>query len=309
MSTAVWPPISSEQLLKEEAASQGCAPLPLARELEWLLAQLQESLHALKAGLEECAALLAPNENGSTLVLTSVRSESLKGLVTRIGTRIVKGNIKLRLSSLPPPRGSNSYELTISSAPQAPILVIEQLTSVRNLINDCLDVVDVTTWTGDAKNANFIAGQLQLLYDNIQEARQALRGYSDVQRPWWENPIDEQIFDPPLPPNVSFHLSIFDAALLLEIRTLEIHNAAEESHSGFSIRDRLAVALGGVRPPVHDEADRTFKYRGQEVRVKEKIRVESQDPALISAMAKLNALEHNVALSRKALNIVMGKDE
>lgn len=69
------------------------------------------------------------------------------------------------------------------------------------------------------------------------------------------------------------------------------------------------MALGGARPPIHDEADRTFMYRGQNVRVKEKIRVESQDPALMSAMAKLNALEHTVLLSRKALHIVMNYEE
>tara|TARA_R110002003_G_scaffold73_7_gene6859 strand:- start:10202 stop:10699 length:498 start_codon:yes stop_codon:yes gene_type:complete len=84
MSAAVWPPIGDAQLAEEQAASQ-------ARELEWLLVQLRETLQSLKAGLEECAALLAPSENGSTLVLSSVRSESLKGLITRIGTRITKG--------------------------------------------------------------------------------------------------------------------------------------------------------------------------------------------------------------------------
>jgi hypothetical protein len=92
MSTAVWPPIDDARLADEQAASQ-------ARELEWLLVQLRETLQSLKAGLEECAALLAPSENGSTLVLTSVRSESLKGLITRIGTRITKG-VRLCLSVL-----------------------------------------------------------------------------------------------------------------------------------------------------------------------------------------------------------------
>lgn len=92
MSTAVWPPIDDAHLAREQAASQ-------ARELEWLLVQLGETLQSLKAGLEECAALLAPSENGSTLVLSSVRSENLKGLVTRIGTRITKG-VCLRLSPL-----------------------------------------------------------------------------------------------------------------------------------------------------------------------------------------------------------------
>jgi hypothetical protein len=84
MSAAIWPPIGERALADEQAASQ-------TRELEWLLVQLRETLQSLKAGLEECAALLAPSENGSTLVLSSVRSESLKGLITRIGTRITKG--------------------------------------------------------------------------------------------------------------------------------------------------------------------------------------------------------------------------
>lgn len=254
-----------------------------------------------------------------------MRSESLKGVVTRVGTHIVKGvrdfsffwesksyectqNVKLRLSSLPPPRGASTYDLTISTALTAPDLVIHQLSSVKNAINNSLDVIDVTTWAGDAHSANYIAGQMQLLADNIQEARQALRGYSDVQMPWWQNPIDDKTFDPPLPPNVSFHLSIFDAALLLEIRTLETVEPGE-THSGFSFRNTFAAALGGVRYPAHDEADRTFTYKGQEVRVKEKIRVESQDPALMAIMAKLGAVDHSVSLSVKALNIVMGRDE
>lgn len=109
---------------------------------------------------------------------------------------------------------------------------------------------------------------------------------------------------------MSFHLFVFDAALVLEIRTLEPHNAGDStSLTGFSIRNTFASALGGARAPAHDEVDRTFKYKDHDVRVKEKIRVESQDPALISASAKLNALGHSVMLSRKALNIVMGRDE
>jgi hypothetical protein len=203
---------------------------------------------------------------------------------------------------------------------------VPQLTSIRTSINSCLDVIDVATWGGDATNANFVSGQLQLLHDHILEAQAALKGYSDVQPPWWENPVDDKVaftcsmntgaanhpqtFDPPLPPNVSFHLFVFDAALVLEIRTLEPHNPGDNtSLTGFSIRNTFASALGGVRAPAHDEADRIFKYKDQQVRVKEKIRVESQDPALISASAKLNALGHSVMLSRKALNIVMGRDE
>ena len=81
------------------------------------------------------------------------------------------------------------------------------------------------------------------------------------------------------------------------------------SFTGFGLRDRLAQALGGgPRGPTHDEIDDVFHYRGTEVKVKEKLRVESQDPSLISAMAKLAALEHTVELGRRALNVVMGKE-
>lgn len=304
MSTAVWPPIDAAQLAHAQTHSQD-------RELVWLLDELRDTLRSLKAGLDECAALLAPSEHGSTLVLTSVRSESLKGLVTRVGTRIVKGNVKLRLATLPPPRGALTHDLIISSAPHAPTLVVPQLTAVRTAINACLDVIDVAVWGGDATNANFMAGQLQLLHDHMNEARTALKGHSGVQQSWWENALDPDTFDPPLPPSVSFHMCVFDAALVVEIRTLEPQSPddAPSSLSGFNFRDRLASALGGTRAPAHDEADRSFRYRDHDVRVKEKIRVDSQDPALISTSAKLNALAHDVMLSRKALNIVMGRDE
>lgn len=313
MSTLVWPPINDADLNKEIESTS-------ARELEWLLSALQETLTSLKAGLEECAALLAPTEPGSTLVLSSLRSENLKGYITRLGGRIVKGDIQLRLPSLPPPRGQPAYKLSVSSQPTAPTIVLEQLTTTRTLINACLDVVDTTRWTGDATNANFISGQMKLLHDNIQEAKAALKGGTDGQKvkAWHEEPLDPNIFDPPLPANVSFHLSIAEAALLLHVRTLEAAfpitgtntplSTSGGSYTGFSLRERLATALIGGRPAFHDEAHEVFTYRGQEVRVRDKVRVESQDPSLISAMAKLGALEHNVAMSRRSLGVVMGQD-
>jgi len=121
-----------------------------------------------------------------------------------------------------------------------------------------------------------------------------------------------QLFDPPLPPNLSFNLVVADAALVLYIRTLQPVDPSTssitvpDSFTGFNFRERLGLA---PRRPDHDEADMVFRYRGQEVKVREKVRVESQDPSLLAVMAKLSALEHGVAVGRKALDIVMGKDE
>lgn len=308
MATWAYPQLPPDQLKQEEDQS-------LARELEWLLQSLQESLASLRKGLQECASLLAPTEPGSTLVMSTLRSESVKGYVTRVGTKIVKADVQLRLSSLPAPRGANSTRLCVSAAPTSPELVLDQIASARRLINDSLDVVDVSTWAGDPMNANYISGQLRLLQDNITQARHALKGdCEDAKRPWFEVSADENSFDPPLPHYLSFHLSVLEAALVLHLRTLEPQApsdtpttsfAPEIGLSGFSLRDRLF----GARHPPHDEAGDVFQWHGEEVKVKEKVRVESQDPSLMSAMAKLNALDHEVARYRKALAVVMGDDE
>ena len=183
-----------------------------------MLRSLQDSLVSLRRGLQDCEELLAPKEPGSTLVLSSPRSESVKGYVTRIGTRIVKGvcnckkkkkkkgsghqtdpehvdqDIQLRLNSLPSSRGQSSNRLTVSSSPNAPEIVLTQLVSVRNLINQSLDVVDVSAWTGDPLDARFIFSQLHLLHETIVEAQQMLRGESEnVRGRWEEASADEKV--------------------------------------------------------------------------------------------------------------------
>ncbi|KAI9857693.1 MAG: hypothetical protein M1813_008114 [Trichoglossum hirsutum] len=207
---------------------------------------------------------------------------------------------------LAPTKGFSCYKLALATDTSEGCLVLDQLAEVRNLVNQSLDVVDVSTWTGDPKDANFISGQLRLLYDNVQEARQKLK-VMDGNKLFPHNPIDARMFDPTLPENLSFDLSISDASLRAELRTLEPVNHVDTlSNFGFQ---RLAAAIGAARKPEHDESNEVFNYKGVDVRVAAKIRVESADPSLIALTAKLAALEHNVSLSRKALDIVMGRDD
>ncbi|KAL9099215.1 MAG: hypothetical protein Q9163_005258 [Psora crenata] len=299
MSAAIWPPISTDELRRKEEET-------LAAELEWLLDLLQEDLGSLKSGLEDCVALLAPREPGSTLVLSSLRSESVKGFVTRVGTRIVKGkDIQLRLPTLPSPRSLPSYPLRIQNP-----LALPQLSHLLGLLNQSLDIIDISTWTGDPRNGSFIAGQLRLLCDTIEEARQTLKGGTEaVGGKWWETDgMDDNTFSLPLPSTFSPHFSIVDAALALTIRTFGPPTTQADhplSLASLSIRTRLGLA---ARPQVHDELDQVFTYRGEEVSVKEKVRVESQDPSLMAVMAKLSALGHSIASWRLKVGIVMGEE-
>lgn len=67
------------------------APPKQKRELDWFVEELHETLTNFRHGLEDCYALLAPIDPGSTLVLSTPRNEVVKGHITRVGTRIVKG--------------------------------------------------------------------------------------------------------------------------------------------------------------------------------------------------------------------------
>jgi Rogdi leucine zipper containing protein len=84
--------------------------------------------------------------------------------------------------------------VSLSSEPTAPELILNQLVFVRRCINESLDIIDVSTWTGDPMNASFISGQLRLLHDNLVEARQALKGEGeDTRGRWYEASAPEAV--------------------------------------------------------------------------------------------------------------------
>ena len=159
-------------------------------------------------------------------MVSSPRSEAVKGVVARVGARIVKADVQLRLPTLPPPPRAAAFPLRLAAAASAaspsadgaappadaPVFAIPQLAAVRNRVAQALDVVDAATYTGDAQSAPFVAGQLRLLLDLVREARAILKGEvgaeeppgggggtvgaggdGDGSGPWWENPMDENV--------------------------------------------------------------------------------------------------------------------
>lgn len=99
-----------------------------------------------------------------------------------LSTADISKDIALRLATLPPPRSASSYPLHIQNPISLP-----QLAVLLTLLNQSLDIIDISTWTGDAQDASFIAGQLRLLADSIDEARQTLKGGEDVVGgKWWD---------------------------------------------------------------------------------------------------------------------------
>ncbi|KAL9114969.1 MAG: hypothetical protein Q9227_001212 [Pyrenula ochraceoflavens] len=318
MATWAYPPLPQDELKRREDET-------LEKEQQWLLKSLQDSLASLKVGLEECVELLKPQDSGSTLVLSSLRSENVKGFVTRVGVRVVKGDLTLRLSTLPPPRTLPSfpaYRFTLSpnppppssseptasenTPPADPSIPLSQLLTLRTSINAALDTIDITRWTGNPHSAPFISSQLRLLHDHLLEALSSLRGDPTSLPPWNTDPatssttLPSESFSPALPPTLSLHLTIQSASLVLVIRTL----AFLDPDANLSLRDRFF----GPKVPSHEESSEVFEWMGRKVKVKEKVRVETGDPCLMAVAAKVGALEHEVGRWRAGLAVVMGED-
>ncbi|KAI1112111.1 hypothetical protein F5Y14DRAFT_423197 [Nemania sp. NC0429] len=370
MSVEIWPPIAPEQLKIEEDATQ-------ARELTWLLQNLQSTLLSLKHGLEECYALLAPIDPGSTLVLSTPRAELVKGHVTRVGTRLVKGTIHTRLRTTSPQTLSINPARPIHLAPLAALNTI--LTQAVDLASVCCGEAERARDTDHATTAALLSSQLRLLAQGVEDAAAILKGTppapsppaANTSRPstavtaatmdagsvapithgggvgesdWTQDSAAATSFTPALGPALSFHVTIHDACLVLHLRALEPADAP------VNLGIKLALAIGTARRLEHDEAERVFSYvrhesdprdpqpyptrgsRGpvavagsrdggvghggggsggdevERVYVREKVRVESADPSLLSMSTKLSALSNTLSLARRNLATVMGEE-
>ncbi|KAI0119859.1 RAVE subunit 2/Rogdi [Daldinia grandis] len=355
MSVEIWPPISPAELKVQEDATQ-------ARELTWLLTSLRATLEKIKRGLEDCCALLAPTDSaGSTLVLTTPRNETVKGHTTRVGPRLVRGLVHLRLRTLPP----QTLSLDPSRPVHVPALIRLDALLSRSL-ELCLVLEEHQNQTTPPPSAPYLASQLRLLALHIAEAAALVKGppqpstrpstsasTASYEGPGRQHPPEQKVpldtawttnsislghFTPPISRNLSLYVTIQDACLVIYLRALEPADAP------VNFGTKLALAIGTTRRIEHDEADRVFSYRCDEesridsgtsasehrggshsssndnsegtegnkkeveVYVREKVRVESADPNLLSLSAKLGALGNTLGLARRNLAAVMEQD-
>ncbi|KAK7737292.1 hypothetical protein SLS53_006595 [Cytospora paraplurivora] len=358
MSVEIWPSLPPEQLITAIDQTQ-------TRELQWLLNELHDTLQSLKHGLEDCYALLAPIDPGSTLVVSTHRNETVKGHITRVGTRIVKGTLTLKMKTQPPQTYAINPDNPIQLAP---------LAHLHALLTESIDLLTLTTQytytpptststttttttttpptpsspppsPAHSSTATFIAAQLRLLSQSLAEASSLLRGPQPLtasDATWVSRSCSPDHFRPRPGAGLSLHWGVQESQLVLWLRALE--PAAAPVNLGL----KLALAIGTARRLEHDEAEQVFIYTypegavpppetaadgsGQQrggsrennnssggggggrdeieaqVFVREKVRVESADPALMSLGTKLTALATTLSLARGNLAVVMGED-
>ncbi|KAF5130939.1 hypothetical protein E5D57_007288 [Metarhizium anisopliae] len=310
MTLEVWPHISPEELQIKAAES-------LDRELEWIVQETMTLCHELKHGIEDCYALLAPIEPGSTLVMSTHRNEKVKGTITRVGTRLVKGTLSLQLRTLPP------QQLTISALEP---IHIPPLDAIFTNLTQSIDLLGLLLDSKPAPTADNIASALAALAECLAESAGLLKGStsSEPDPAWQTASCPAHHFSPAMPPNLSFFTTLQESSIVLWLRALEPADAPV--HFGV----KLGLAIGTVRRLEHDEMDTVFRYdpdgdgscepkrglggtrtsgkrdREENVFVREKVRIESADPSLISLYSKLGFLSHMLGQARYNLAAVMG---
>ncbi|UPK96793.1 hypothetical protein LCI18_007728 [Fusarium solani-melongenae] len=317
MSIAIWPSISPDELRLKAAETQ-------ARELDWIVEETLQICRDLKHGLEDCYALLAPIDPGSTLVMSTHRNEKVKGTLTRVGTRIVKGHLHLQLRTIP------AQTLSLS---QSDVIHIQALDSLNAYLNQSIDLLSITL--SKPQDARSLSSTLAILADSLSDSAALLKGppLTDADPAWQTCSCPPYHFEPSPGPNLSFYLGLQESCIVLWLRALEPADAPV--HFG----TKLGLAIGTFRRLEHDEMDTVFRYntmgsdaggskRGsarhtpeprssaadaeskdvQEVYVREKVRVESADPSLISLHSKLGFLSHMLGQARRNLSEVLSVD-
>ncbi|KAL6866816.1 RAVE subunit 2/Rogdi [Trichoderma novae-zelandiae] len=327
MSMDIWPPVSPEELSIKVAETQ-------RRELAWIVERTLQICEELKHGLEDCYALLAPVDPGSTLVMSTPRNERVKGTITRVGTRIVKGALGLQFRTIPP------QALTLS---QSVPIHIHALDALHTHLTESIDLLGLllsnskpSTPDAEASTANSTAQSLssglRLLADSISSSIALLKGppINEPDASWTTRSCPPTHFSPPLMQNFSIYITLQECSIVLLLRALEPVDAPV--HFG----TKLGLAIGTYRRLEHDEADMIFKWKPggddfsdtkrvsanhtveppaatrklsdsqlEEVYVREKVRVESADPSLISLYSKLGYLSIMLDQARCNLDAVM----
>lgn len=216
--------------------------------------------------------------------------------------------------------------MAISVSPTSPIHV-RALDDLHTHISQSVDLLSLTLARDPPHDPPSVASTLALISDSLAESMALLKG-PPLDRPdasWQTSCCPSHHFSPPPPANLSLHIGLQESCIVLILRTLEPVDAPV--HLG----TKLGLAIGTVRRIEHDEMDLVFRYnpfgdgtaepkrgasrRGPnkagggdgtyDVYVREKVRVESADPSLISLQSKLGYLNNMLCQTRRNLATVM----
>lgn len=229
--------------------------------------------------------------------MSSGRSEALKGIVVRVGTALLDCELKLKLpNSLPSP----VTEISLSS-----VYSLAQVVDTVNYIDEAVESVRRSRYA----NQDIVLAMLTRLLAIVQSAANRLKEPTPALKFPLRAPPDAGLFSPPLPPGLVVDFYLEDSSVVTDVRVIsevscddstgtgdEHNNYHNNSSRGFF----SSIGIKSKSKPVLN----SVMYNGKHVLEIERVRVESQDPNLISATAKLKGVFFLSFLSSQILTIL-----
>lgn len=246
----------------------------LAREVQWLLSDIKSELKGeLLDAINTCQDLLSNKNDELKIVMSSTKSEVLKGLVTRNGAWISHCDIYVKCSSL---TKKKKQPICVSLAEPYILVQLQEASMQVAEAATCIEHLDDNV---DNPNEQSRLALLQCL-NSIKGARRSLYA-PDPSTIFPHSGPNRQLFKDLDNVNISVDFYIADSNIVTDLRTFEVaHN-----HD--------SMFLPSIFAPKTSPPPRVM-YNGQEVIEHERIIVGNQDPTLISAVTKLTALESHL---------------
>lgn len=235
-------------------------------------------------GLIECKERLCAPFSGFKLVMSSGRSEALKGIVVRVGTSLIDCDLKLKISSISAP---------VTDIGLSNVYPLSQVVDAVNYIDEAVESVRRSRYA----NAEIVLAMITRLLALVRSASNCLKQPTSTMKfPFREQP-DPALFSPKLPPGLVVDFYLEDSSIVTDVRYLtDVTDEEVDKQTGFF----SSIGLKSKKEHLSNSID----YNGRQVLEVERVRVESQDPNLISATAKLKALENHIVNLKRRIELL-----
>ncbi|ANB11601.1 hypothetical protein AWJ20_4422 [Sugiyamaella lignohabitans] len=280
-------------------------------ELRWLLEEIHLDVKSsVIVGIEECLSRLCDRENAVKLVMSSSRRETVKGTVDRVGTYISECDMLIKLPSAnkghPFPIRLGKDPIATKSGTSSPTVhptgqVTEskantsypliQLVDTVNFLDEALSLsqqltIDCQALSKEGHSHSHINTQMGLgqLLGLVKNALSTLHEPKPSSI-YPQRRTDRTKFSG-LPAGVAVDFYLIDSNVITDIRAYEdIDDPSTSPVDAFgAITSMLSIGKKKHPPQI-------IKHGDLSIIEHERVRIESQDPNLISVTTKLTALE------------------
>lgn len=261
------------------------------KELEWLLNEVSDEVNgSIKEGFEECLGRLCEKHSGFKLVVSTSNSETIKGVITRAGQALQDTDIVVKLNSVKkghPFTIKLDYNGTRDEPAEIPL---PQVVNAANFISEALQTATTSFENiASVNNGEMVRVRVSELLSYVRSAIEMLKEPNSAELFPLKATNPNLFVD--LPSNVVVDFYLKDSTLITDIRSVEYLDTTSSASS----------FLGGRK-----KSDHAIPYNGKSVLEHERVKVESQDPNLISVSTKLNTLENHLEVLKRKLDVVLG---